>query len=51
MSDQELKKTLDAMESLRKELTPSKEKALDFLVRAGIVTPTGELTPPYRQGA
>jgi hypothetical protein len=51
MNDQDLKKTVDAMESLRKEVTVSKAKALDFLVRVGIVTPAGELTPPYQQGA
>jgi|HubBroStandDraft_2_1064218.scaffolds.fasta_scaffold1119135_2 hypothetical protein len=51
MSNQDLKKTLDAVDALTKEVTSSKEKALDFLVRAGFVTPSGELTPQYRQGA
>lgn len=51
MSDSELKKSVEAMEKLRKELTSSPEKALKFLVEAGIVTESGELTEPYRQGA
>jgi hypothetical protein len=51
MSEQELKKSVEAMQNLQKDLTISKEKALDFLVRAGIVTLSGELTKPYRQGA
>jgi hypothetical protein len=51
MSDQELKKTVDAMQNLCDDLTSSKEKALAFLVEAGFVTPNGELTEPYRQSA
>ncbi len=51
MSDQELKKSVAAMKSLRDDLTSSKDKALAFLVEAGIVTTSGELTRPYRQGA
>jgi hypothetical protein len=51
VSEQELKKSVEAMTSLRKALTSSPEKALDFLVQAGIVTSSGELTKPYRQGA
>jgi hypothetical protein len=51
MSDQDLKKTVDAMTSLEAELTSSPEKALAFLVKLGIVTPDGKLTEPYQQGA
>jgi hypothetical protein len=51
MSEQELKKSVEAMQNLRNDLTTSKEKALAFLVQAGIVTTSGELTKPYRQGA
>jgi hypothetical protein len=51
MSEQELKKSVEAMQNLRNDLTSSKEKALAFLVQAGIVTTSGELTKPYRQGA
>jgi predicted translin family RNA/ssDNA-binding protein len=51
MSEQELKKSVEAIQNLRNDLTSSKEKALAFLVEAGIVTPSGELTKPYRQGA
>jgi hypothetical protein len=51
MSGQELKKSVAAMQTLRNDLTSSKEKALAFLVEAGIVTASGELTKQYRQGA
>jgi hypothetical protein len=51
MSGQELKKSVEAMQALRDDLTSSKEKALAFLVEAGIVTASGELTKQYRQGA
>jgi hypothetical protein len=51
MSEQELKKSVEAMKNLRNDLTSSKEKALAFLVQAGIVNTSGELTKPYRQGA
>jgi hypothetical protein len=51
MSEQELKKSLDAMSSLRQDLASSPEKALAFLVEIGIVTPDGELTKQYRQDA
>jgi hypothetical protein len=47
----ELKKSVEAMQNLRNDLTSSKDKALAFLIEAGIVTPSGELTKPYRQGA
>ena len=51
MSDEDLKKTLAAMEAVRAEFGGSKEKALDFLVKAGIATPSGELNENYKQGA
>ena len=51
MSEQELKKSVEAMQNLQDELTSSKEKALAFLVEAGIVNASGELTEPYRQVA
>ncbi len=51
MSDQDLKKSLEAMKLLRKDLTSSPAKALAFLVEAGIVTPAGDLTEHYRQSA
>jgi hypothetical protein len=49
MSDQELIKRW--MIFLRRELTLSQKMPLDFLVCAGVVTPTGGLRAPYRQGA
>lgn len=51
MSEQELRKSVEAMQNLCNHLTSSREKALAFLVEAGIVTTSGELTKPYRQGA
>ena len=51
MNEQELKKSVEAVQTLRDDVTSSKEKALEFLVEAGIVTTSGELTEPYRQGA
>ena len=43
MSNEELARTLAAMKALREELTSSPEKALAFLVEAGILMPDGEL--------
>jgi hypothetical protein len=51
MSDEELQKTVDALNALEVELTSSPEKALAFLVKYGFLTPSGELTEPYKQGA
>jgi hypothetical protein len=51
MSDQDLQETLEAMAKVVAEVTTSKSKALAFLVEAGINTPTGELTEPYKQSA
>jgi hypothetical protein len=51
MSDEDLQKTRDALAALQKELTSSPEKARAFLVKYGFLTPDGELTEPYRQGA
>lgn len=51
MSNEDLQRTLDALAALQKELTSSPAKALAFLVEVGIVTPDGELTEPYQQGA
>ena len=51
MSDQELKDSITAMKAVRDQNTGSKEKALAFLVKAGIATQDGQLTGPYKQGA
>jgi hypothetical protein len=51
MSDEELKTTLEALEKVQRECANSPEKAHAFLVEAGFVTPEGELTENYRQGA
>jgi len=37
MSNEDLKVTIDAIRSLRKELTSSPEKALAYLIQSGIV--------------
>jgi hypothetical protein len=47
VSNEELKKSLESMQHLREELSSSKEKTLDFLVEAGILTSAGELAEPY----
>lgn len=49
MSDQELKRSLEALKSLCDNAASSKEKALAFLVESGIVTTEGELTRDYQQ--
>ncbi len=51
MSNEEMKKSRAAMVEFRDELVASPEKALAFLVEAGIVTPDGKLTAPYRHDA
>jgi len=51
MSNEDLKKTLAAMEAVRAEVGGSRKKALDFLVEAGIATPDGQLNGNYKQGA
>jgi hypothetical protein len=51
VSDQDLKETLEALKKLREELAASPQKARDFLVRAGFITPDGELTEHYRPDA
>ena len=51
MTDKDLQETLAAMKKLREEIGGSPQKARDFLVRAGFVTPEGKLTEPYRQDA
>lgn len=48
MSDKELKKSVKAMRSLKKEHKASPKAALAFLVRAGIATKTGKLTKRYQ---
>ncbi len=51
MSEQDLEKSLAAIQNLANDLTSSTEKALAFLVKEGVVTDSGELTEPYRQDA
>jgi hypothetical protein len=51
MSNEELARSQAAMAKLREELVASPEKARAFLVEAGIVTPDGKLTEPYRRHA
>ena len=51
MSDQVLKDSITAMKAVREENAGSKEKALAFLVKAGIATQSGQLTEPYKQSA
>jgi hypothetical protein len=51
MSDKDLKETLEGLRKLREEFAASPQKARDFLVEAGFITPDGELTEHYRQDA
>jgi hypothetical protein len=48
MSNEELERSRAALKSVTDKVTVSKESALAFLVRAGINTPSGELTEPYK---
>ncbi len=48
MTAQEVEKQIAAMRRVRDEVCKSKESALKFLVDAGICTPSGKLTKPYR---
>ena len=48
MSDKELRELIDIIQDVTREYTSTPEKARQFLVDAGIVTNTGELTEPYR---
>jgi hypothetical protein len=51
MSDEDLKETLEALKKLREEFIASPQRARDFFVEAGFITPDGELTEHYRQDA
>lgn len=45
LSDRSMKKKMDAV---TKEFSSNPTKALDFLQRIGVATPTGKLTKRYR---
>jgi len=51
MTDKDLQETLEAMKKIREQVTGSPQKAREFLIRAGFVTPDGKLTEHYRQDA
>jgi hypothetical protein len=44
----EIKKSVEKMRKLSKEIASSKKKSREFLIEAGIYTPTGQLAKPYR---
>jgi hypothetical protein len=46
MGNQELQRTLDSMQNVRQELSTSNEKALAFLIEAGILSQDGEPIHP-----
>jgi hypothetical protein len=49
MSSVDVKQTVKTLIDHRKKVTSSREKAREFLVRAGILAKSGDtLTPPYR---
>lgn len=47
-SKKEIDDEIKAMRKRHKEIIKSKESALAFLVRAGLVTKSGRPTKPYR---
>ena len=47
MTTREAKKVIADIKAFTKQLTP--ERAKEFLIKAGISTPDGKLTKPYRQ--
>ena len=47
-TDRELRRYLAEMRKFAKETASSKEKALQFLVDAGIATPAGNLRSVYK---
>ena len=49
MSEKELRDLLQALDDVAAENTTSEEKAQEFLRKLGVLTPSGELTEPYRQ--
>jgi len=51
MSDEDLRKTIEALDKVTEEACSSPEKALAYLVEAGFNLPSGELHPNYRQDA
>ena len=48
MSDAKLQELLDAMQRMLDERASTQEDARAFLVEEGVITPSGELTEPYR---
>ena len=48
MGEKELRDVLKALKDVVAEHASSKEKTLEFLQQIGVLTPTGELTEPYR---
>lgn len=48
MGEKELRDVLKALKDVVAEHASSKEKAQEFLKQVGVLTPTGELTEPYR---
>lgn len=48
MAREETKKFIQDMKAFFNEITQDKQKSLDFLIKAGICTPNGELTEEYK---
>lgn len=51
MSDKDLQETIEALERLSERMAKSPEAALALMVKGGFLTPSGELTEPYKQRA
>ena len=48
MTDKEPKKIVQDMKKYAKEVTSSQKKSKEFLIKAGICTPKGNLRKPYK---
>ena len=48
MSQEEANSILERLKEFSKEVTSSKEKARQALVNAGLITPDGQPTAPYK---
>ena len=48
MTRQEIAESIRSMRRYKREITSSKEAAIDALKRAGILTKTGKIASPYK---
>jgi hypothetical protein len=48
MTDIEVDRLIQRLEKYRERVSKSKKKSKEFLIGAGIITPEGNLTSPYK---